>query len=73
MKMLFNFDGLWGGSVIEFTDNEGIHYSMDTVDGVRGVNIPVTVQYDEGKWKAFYKGDELKLKAVYQYEKKQIQ
>lgn len=73
MKLIFNFSGRWGGSVIEFTDNEGIMYSIETVDGVRGFNIPVTVRYDEGKWKAFHKGDELELKAVYQYEKKQIQ
>ena len=73
MKLIFNFDGLWSGSVIEFTDNEGIHYSIDTVDGVRGFNVKTTVRYDEGVWKAFYKGDALELKAVYQYEKKKIQ
>ena len=37
------------------------------------IRIPVTVRYDEGKWKAFHNGDELELRVVYQYEKKKIQ
>jgi hypothetical protein len=42
--------GLWGGYKIRTTNSKGEKFEIETRDGVRGINIPVTVIVDNGKW-----------------------
>ncbi len=57
-------DGLWGGYYIDVTNSKGEKFEIETVDGVRGLNIPVTVIFDNGNWSVIYEGHPLPIRGV---------
>ncbi len=54
-------EGRWSGNVISVTNSKGEEFRLETKDGVRGINIPVTVVFENGQWSAIYKGHPLEI------------
>lgn len=42
-----NYSGLWSGYTIELRHSSGM-YRLETEEGIRGINIPVTVSVVDG-------------------------
>lgn len=61
------YDGLWGGYKINFKNQKGENFEIDTVDGVRGINIPVTIILKDGKYSVFHDGRSLAIKRVIKF------
>lgn len=59
-------DGLYSGYTIEtiYGDKK---FTITTKDGVRGINIPVKVEVNDGVWKAYLKDRELEIVKVIEY------
>ena len=55
--------GRWGGCVIDVINSKGEEFHLETVDGVRGMNIPVTVIFENGQWSATHEGHPLAIKS----------
>ena len=60
-------EGKWSGYQIE-VEYEGKKFRIKTKDGVRGIDIPVTVSVDGGTWKADHNGKEIKITEVVEYK-----
>lgn len=61
------YDGLWGGYKINFKNPKGENFEIDTVDGVRGMNIPVTVVLRDGKYSVLHNGRSLAFKRIIKF------
>ena len=61
------YDGLWGGYKINFKNQKGENFEIDTVDGVRGMNIPVTIVLRDGKYSVLHNGRSLAIKRVIKF------
>lgn len=59
-------DGLWGGYEIEFTF-DGSNYRASTKTGVRGFNIPVTVNKVGNTFEFFHKGNKISIEKIIKY------
>ena len=59
-------DGLYSGYNIEVEYGDK-KFSITTRNGVRGINIPVTVEVDDGVWKAYLDKRELEIVKVIEY------
>ncbi|GAK56226.1 hypothetical protein U27_03188 [Candidatus Vecturithrix granuli] len=56
-------EGKWSGYQIT-VKYAGKTFSITTQNGVRGLDIPVTVSVVDGTWKAEQKGKEIKITGV---------
>ena len=56
-------EGKWSGHQIKVT-YEGKTFSINTQNGVRGFDVPVTVSVVDGTWKAVHKGKEIEITGV---------
>jgi len=52
--------GLWSGYEIKVTTSDK-YYKLKTKTGVRGINIPVTVNCTDGKWSAMGQGMKIEV------------
>ena len=57
-------DGISAASRTGNAHAKGEMFQIETEDGVRGMNIPVTVVLDKGKWSATHEGRPLRTKQV---------
>lgn len=63
-----SYQGVWGGYIIQ-ANVAGKKVEIETRNGVRGFNIPVTVTFKDGHWSASHKGNKLEIKKVEFYTK----
>jgi hypothetical protein len=61
------YDGLWGGYKINFRNPKGETFEIDTVDGVRGMNIPVTIVLRDGVYSVLHDGRPLAIKRIIKF------
>lgn len=62
-------EGRWGGYKITTTNSKSEAFEIDTEDGVRGMNIPVTVIHENGSWTVTHKGHPVAIKGVKKVER----
>ena len=61
------YDGLWGGYKINFRNPKGENFEIDTVDGVRGMNIPVKILLRDGVYSVLHDGRPLAIKKIIKF------
>ena len=53
-------NGFWSGYIVRVQDSSGDRFMIEVKEGVRGINIPVTVTVDEYcEWSVLYLNDPL--------------
>lgn len=57
-------EGRWGGYKITTINSKGQSFEIESVEGIRGMNIPVTVTLDNGNWSVIHKGRPVSIKGV---------
>lgn len=65
------FDGLWGGFEIEFAF-DGIKYKAFTKIGVKGFNIPVSINKVDNTFEFFHKGNKISIEKIVKYVEVEI-
>ena len=64
--------GMYSGYVIDFQDGQK-KMKLDTVNGIRGFDIPVEVSKDaNGEYTAYLKGIKLEIASVWECEWKRV-
>ncbi len=61
------FDGLWSGYKINFRNPKDENFEIDTVDGVRGMNIPVKIILRDGVYSVLHDGRPLAFKRIIKF------
>lgn len=64
-------DGLWGGYEIEFMF-DGIKYKAFTKNGVRGINVPISVNKVDNSFEFFLKGNKISIEKIVKYVEVEI-
>ena len=57
-------DGLLSGYQIDVTNANGEKFEIKTVGGVRGIDIPVVVMVEDGKWSATLNDRPIEIREV---------
>ncbi len=54
------YNGLLSGDIIKF-EKDNKEYELHIKESVRGINIPVTINYFDNKWSAKYQNEDEEL------------
>ena len=58
----FEVEGVMGGSIVKFTNpNNGIHYRLRTVNGIRCRECPVIIEFYNGIYSVYLNDVELEI------------